>query len=149
MNLKNITKNVISIILNYNQLLKKSLYFIIYLSLVIFSSLVITLPLWYIATKYSKVYTIAVIISVLIALGFILSTKILKWVDFKQKEGIKMTQIILIPLKKAGIFILFLIGFYIIVLTYSIDFFMIAVLLTISYLLILGYYIFILRKNAK
>ena len=149
MNLKNITKNIISIIHNYNQLLKKSLYFIIYLTLVIFSSLVITLPLWYIATKYSKVYTIAVIISVLIALGFILSTKILKWVDFKQKEGIKMTQIILIPLKKAGIFILFLIGFYIIVLTYSIDFFIIAVLLSITYLLILGYFIFILRKNAK
>ena len=149
MNLKNITKNVIDIILNYNQLLKKTLYFIIYLTLVIFSSLVITLPLWYIATKYSKVYTIAVIISVLIVLGFILSKKILKWINSKQKEGIKITQIILIPIKKTGIFILFLIGFYIIVLTYSIDFFIIAILLTISYLLIFGYFIFIIRKNAK
>ncbi len=149
MNLKNITKNISTIILNYNQLIKKSLYFIIYLTLVLCSSLVITLPLWYIATKYSKVYTISVLISVLIVLVLTLFRKILKWVEFKQKEGIRIRKIILIPLKKAGTLITFIIGFYIIVLTYSMNFLLIAILLTISYLLILGYFVFILQKNAK
>lgn len=138
-----------TIVLNYNQIIKKSFYFFIYLALVLCSSLVITLPLWYMATQHRKVYTTAVIIlfSILLVLTFF--KYIIKWVDSKQKEGYKHIEIILIPVKKAVTFVLFLFSLYIITLTYSNGFLLIAIFLTISYLLILGYFIFILRKHTE
>ncbi len=148
MNIKKLKINVTTILLNYNQILKRTFYFIIYLALVLCISLLITLPLWYLATRHSKVYTSAVIFLFLIVFILTILKYFIKWVNSKQKDGYRLIKIILIPVKKAGVFVLFIISLYIITLSYSTGYLLLAVLLTIIYLFILGYFIFVLRKNT-
>lgn len=149
MNTKELKKYLGIIILNYRQILIKALYFVIYLALVICSSLIITLPIWYAATHYSNTYTLIVIVSLLIIFGLTIVKNIKKWIFLKQKEGNSISNIILIPLRKSGIFILFIFGLYGIIFAYTRGLFFTAFLLTVCYLLILGYFIFISRKHNE
>lgn len=147
MNIKKIKNNLSIILLSYHQIIKKSIYIIISLILVVGSSLLITLPLWYLATEHSKIYTTAVIILffLLIVASIVLSLK--KWVISKKNEGLETSSIILIPVKKIITFILFAAVLYGIILVYTVGQMIAAILLTLSYLLILGYFIFISRKQ--
>ena len=134
------------IILNYKNILKKIFYLFIYLTVVVFSSLIITLPLWYTATLYSNIYTTTVLISIIIILGIALLKNIKKWIVLKQEQGLSTKNIIFIPIKKTGIILLFVSGIYGILVTYIRSYLFLAIILTIIYLTLLGYYIFIFKK---
>ena len=149
MNIKDIKNNLKIIIYSYRKIVKNLLYFLIYMSLVIFSSLIITLPLWYAATKYSKFYTFTVLTSISAILIIVLINNLKKWIISKQKEGKSVKSIIMIPIKKTATFILFLSGLYAITLTYTSRLIYLAIILSIIYLLILGYFIFISRKHLE
>ena len=150
MNTKNLIKGLIVILSNYQSLLKNYIYFLIYSALIIGSSLVITLPLWYAATEYSKGYTVIVILLIVLLTGMSLMRQLRHWVIAKQKLGMKLSEIILIPLKKIAVFSFFTIWLYGIIFIYSRGLFWVAVPLTVVYILVLGYFIFIYRKmNAK
>lgn len=146
MNIKELNNFFKIIIFNYKKIIKNLFYFIIYLFLVVFSSLIITVPLWYTATEYTTVYTATVLISILLILGITLSKSIKKWIILKQKDGKNIKNIILIPIKKTGIFLLFVIGLYGIIILYKISLTIIAIILTFIYLILLGYYIFVYTK---
>ncbi len=149
MNIKNIKKNLSIIILNYNQIIKKSFYFIISMILVVGSSLIITLPLWYLATKHSKVYTITVIFLFLITFGFLIVLNFKKWIISKKEKDLNTSSIILIPVKKAFTFLLFAAGLYVIIIVYTLELLFAGVLLTAGYLITLGYFLFISKMKNE
>jgi len=77
---------------------------------------------------------------------FVLTGKLKNWITSQHKSGKTSTQIILIPVKKAIIFILFTLGFYGIFLSLSLDLILLSILIAAFYFIILGYFIFISRK---
>ncbi len=149
MNIKNLIKGLLVILSNYRRLLKNLLYFLIYTVLITGISLVITLPLWYAATEHSKGYTITVILLLIILTGIFLVRHLREWVVSKQKSGISLTAIILIPLRKIVVFTFFILCLYGIIFLFSRGLLLIAISLTAGYLLLLGYYIFIHSKNNE
>ena len=150
MNIENLLKGFLLILRNYQRLLKNLLYFLAYTVLITGSSIVITLPLWYAATKYSKTYTITVILLIAALTGLLVFRQLKQWVMNKQKSGLNLHQIILIPIKKISVFTFSTILLYGIIFMYSRQLLFIAVPFTIIYILVLGYYVFIYRKmNVK
>ncbi len=150
MNIGNLLKGFLLILKNYQRLLKNLLYFLIYTLLITGSSLVITLPLWYAATKHSKAYTIIVILLLAASTGLLLIRQLKHWIINKQKSGMNLHQIILIPVKKISVFTFFIIWLYGIIFMYSRKLVFVAVPFTVVYILVLGYYVFIYRKmNVK
>jgi len=145
MNIKYLVTNFRIIMLNYQKILKNILYFLAYLVIIFSSSLIITLPIWYIATHFSTSYTIIVLLTVISIIILTIFKKSKKWFTKKQKSGINSIKIIMIPLKKISIFILFFIGFYGIIFAFSLDLFIVSFLLSLAYLLVLGHFIFISR----
>ncbi len=146
MHIKNKMEKLFIILRNYRRLLKNLLYFLIYTILIAGSSLIITLPLWYAATEHSKGYTLTVILLIAVLTGLSLMRQLRNWIISKQKSGMSLSKIILIPIKKIAVLTLFIILFYGIVYIYSQRLLLIAVPLTAIYMLILGYYVFIYRK---
>ena len=149
MNIKKLIKGLLVILGNYQRLVKNFLYFLIFTVIITGISLVITLPLWYAATKHSKGYTITVILLLIILTGIYLVQHLKKWVVSKQKSGISPTGIILIPLRKIAVFTFYILSLYGIIFIFSRGFLLIAISLSAAYLLMLGYYIFIHSKNNK
>lgn len=150
MNIKTIKDGLFIILNSYSHLLKFSLYFLLYTFIITGSSLLITLPLWYTATKHSTGYTIIVILLMITLTGLSLMRRLRQWVIVKQQSGMKILEIILLPIKKAAVFIFFTMWLYGIIFIYSLGLFLIAVLISAVYIIVLGYYIFIYRKiNEK
>ncbi|MCK5200255.1 MAG: hypothetical protein KAR21_17985 [Spirochaetales bacterium] len=149
MNIRDPFKSLLIILSSYHRLLKSFLYFLIYTAIIIGISLVITLPLWYAATKHSRGYTIIFILLLVMLTGLSLLKHLRQWIKTKQKSGISLSEIILIPLKKIAVFTFFILYLYGIVFIFSRGFLLIAVPLTASYILILGYFIFIYRKKNE
>ena len=150
MNIKKLTEGILIILSNYQKVIKNLLYFLIYIIFIIGSSTVITLPLWYAATKHSKGYTIIVILVIVILTGLSIIRQLRQCAITKQKLGMGLSEIILIPFKKIAVFIFFTIWLYGIIFIYSRGLLLIAVPLTVIYIFTLGYFIFIYRKmNAK
>lgn len=146
MHIKNHMEELCIILRNYRRLLINLLYFLIYTILIAVSSLIITLPLWYAATKHSKGYTVTVILLIVGLTGLSLIRQLKQWIITKQKSGMGISKIILIPLKKIAVLTFFIFLLYGIVFLYSQGLLLIAVILTAIYILILGYYVFIYRK---
>ena len=142
-------KGLLVILGNYQRLVKNFLYFLIFTVIITGISLVITLPLWYAATKHSKGYTITVILLLIILTGIYLVQHLRKWVVSKQKSGISLTGIILIPLRKIAVLTFFILFLYGIIFLFSRGLLLIAISLTAGYLLLLGYYIFIHSKKNE
>jgi len=134
------------IITNYHKILKNISFLLFYLILIVTSGLIITLPIWYIATNYSNGYTYSVLLTLMLIVIFVLTGKLKNWITSQHKSGKTSTQIILIPVKKAIIFILFTLGFYGIFLSLSLDLILLSILIAAFYFIILGYFIFISRK---
>jgi len=139
-------KKLLIIILNYKRILKNIFYFLFYITLIICSGLLITLPIWYIATRFSKIYTIIVLLAISILITLVLIGNFKKWVILKQKSGKTTFEILMIPLREIGIFILFSLGIYGIIVSFSLGFLIFSIVLTLCYFLFLGYYIFITKK---
>ena len=97
MNIKKLTEGILIILSNYQKVIKNLLYFLIYTIFIIGSSTVIILPLWYAATKHSKGYTIIVILVIVILTGLSIIRQLRQWVITKQKLGMGLSEIILIP----------------------------------------------------
>lgn len=146
MHIKNHMEELCIILRNYRRLLINLLYFLIYTILIAVSSLIITLPLWYVATKHSKGYTVTVILLIAGLTGLSLIRQLKQWIITKQKSGMSISKIILIPLKKIAFLTFFILLLYGLVFLYSQGLLLIAVLLTAIYILILGYYVFIYKK---
>lgn len=142
-----IIKNLLIILLNYKRILKNIFYFLFYITLIICSGLLITLPIWYIATRFSKIYTITILLTIALLITLVLIGNFKKWVILKQKTGNTPFKILMIPLRKIGIFILFSLGIYVIIILYSLGFLLFSIVLTLCYLLFLGYFIFISKKK--
>lgn len=146
MHIKKQMEKLLIILKNYRRLLKNLLYFLIYTILITGSSLIITLPLWYAATEHSKGYTATVILLIAVLTGLSLMKQLRNWIISKQKSGMILSKIILIPIKRIAVLSLFIVLLYGIVYIYSLGLLLIAVPLTAVYMLILGYYVFIYRK---
>ena len=138
---------ILIILKNYFRVLKTLLQFIIYSGLILLSSLIITLPLWYAATEHSKAYTWTVILVLILLFSFLTFMRIRKWFYNKKKEGLSTRRIIIIPLKNLVVFIFFIIFMYIIFYIYSKGAIYAAAPLTVIYLLMIGYRVFIHRRK--
>jgi len=144
-----VIKNLLIIILNYKRILKNIFYFLFYITLIICSGLLITLPIWYIATRFTKIYTVIVLLTILILITLVLIGNFKKWIILKQKPGNTTLKILMVPLKKIGIFILFSLGIYGIIISFSMGFLIFSIVITLCYFLFLGYYIFISKKKYE
>jgi hypothetical protein len=149
MSLKNILSTVKIILYKYKIFLNKFLYFLISAIFIVTSSFIITLPVWYTATKYSKIYTVVSVSLILLFLIYKIARNLKNWTEGKLKEGLSKKNIIMIPVRKTTIFLVFTAVFYLITLIYFKGFIIFAALSLVLYLLVLGYFIFIFRKRNE
>ncbi len=141
-------KGIQTVLLNYQKLIQNSLLFLIYIISIIAVSFIITFPIWFAATKYSKTYSFLIIFVLLILLIVSFVKKLKKWFILKKSSGLSTVKIFLIPVKKLSVFLIFLILFYLILFLFSKSLLVLPIILSLAYLLALGSYIFIFRKNA-
>ncbi len=144
-----IIQRLFIILSNYRNILIALLYFIAFVLFITAVSTAITFPLWFAATNYSKTYSAVVILIVLLTIMVLSVRRMKKWIAKKKGSGISNTSIILIPVRKTAVFLVFFSVLYLIVLMFSQHIPLPAISLSIVYLLALGYYFFIIKKNAN
>jgi hypothetical protein len=137
------------IILNYKRIIKNILVFFLYILLVVSSSVIITLPIWYVATHYSRLYTVIIILGVIILVSLGFYKKIKGWIILKQEKNNSFKDLLKFFSKKTGIFFLFLTGLYAIIFLFSKGQVITGVLLTFILFLLLGYFIFVRKINNE
>ncbi len=143
-----ITQKLFVILSNYQNILVALLYFLVFFLFISAVSTAITFPLWFAATNYSKTYSTVVILIVFITVLMLSARRMKKWIAKKKELGMSTTSIILIPVRKVAVFLVFFSVLYLIVLMFSQHLPLPAITLSIVYLLALGYYFFIIKKDA-
>ncbi len=149
MRLAGLTYKLIIIMKNYRKIVINFLYFLSFFLFISIISLVITFPLWFAATNYSKSYSVLVVSVIVLAAIFLGADRMKKWVNKKKKFGLTGRAIILIPVRKTAAAILFLSALYLIVFLFSRNLALPAILLSILYLLVFGYYFFIRNQQTS
>jgi len=140
-------KGIKIVLINYQKLIQKSVLFLIYIISIIAISVIITFPIWFTATKYSKLYSLLIIFILLLFIIISFTKKLQKWIVSKKESGLSIVKIFLIPVKKITVFLIFIFLFYFILFLFSKKLLLFPIILSLGYLLALGSYIFIYRKK--
>jgi len=140
-------KGIKIVLMNYQKLVQKSILFLIYIMSIITISIIITFPIWFTATKYSKLYSLSIIFILLSFIIISFTKKLHKWIVSKKESGLSTVKIFLIPVKKIVLFLIFIFLFYLILFLFSKKLLLFPIILSLGYLFALGSYIFIYRKK--
>jgi len=132
---------------NYQKIIKKIVLVLTYVIVITGISYLITFPIWFIATKYSKTFSVLIIGVLSLLIIFTLVKKSHKWFVFKKGSGLSTLNILLIPVKNFTVFLIFLLFFYFIIILFSKKLIILSIILSLGYLLALGSYIFIFKKK--
>jgi len=140
-------KGIQIVLENYKKIIKNSILLLVYVITIACISFLITYPIWFIATKFSKTFSFLILFILSLLIIVTLVKKLHKWFYSKKELGLSTLNILITPVKNFTVFLIFLLFFYFIIIIFSKKLIVLSIILSLGYLFTLGLYLFVYKKK--